>query len=60
MTNYIIPILFIVVLIAGALYKLLTNKDDDKPENKETKKNTTSTRVINDHIAEIMNIKKKK
>jgi hypothetical protein len=62
MTNYIIPILFIVVLITGAVYKLLTKKDDT-PENKEVKEiykeNTTSTRVINEHMAHIMNIKKK-
>ena len=70
MTNYI-PILFIIVLIVGAVYKVLTNKDNSSTvltnkdnsltnnvktsnENKEVK-----TRVINDHIAEIMNIKKK-
>jgi|LakMenEpi03Aug12_release.lakeMendotaPanAssembly.Ray.scaffolds.fasta_scaffold3536764_1 hypothetical protein len=62
MTNYIIPILFIALLIAGAVYKLLTKKDDtENKEVKETyKENTTSTRVINDHMAHIMNIKKKK
>jgi hypothetical protein len=59
MTNYIIPILFIALLIAGAVYKLLTKKDDT-PENKEVKENTTSRRVVNDHMAHIMNIKKKK
>jgi len=61
MTNHIIPILFIALLIAGAVYKLLTKKDDtENKEVKETYKNTTSTRVINDHMAHIMNIKKKK
>ena len=62
MTNYIIPILFIKILIAGAVYKILIKKDDT-PENKEVKetyKENTTRRVINDHMAEIMNIKKKK
>ncbi len=62
MTNYIIPILFITILIAGAVYKILIKKDDT-PENKEVKetyKENTTRRVINDHMAEIMNIKKKK
>jgi hypothetical protein len=63
MTKYIIPTLFISLLIAGAVYKLLTKKDDT-PENKETKEtykeNTTSRRVVNEHMAHIMNIKKKK
>ena len=59
MTNYIIPIIGLSILVIGAVYKLLTKKDDT-PENKEVKENTTSTRVINDHMAEIMNIKKKK
>ena len=61
MTNYIIPILFITILIAGAVYKILIKKDDT-PENKEVKetyKENTTRRVINDHMAEIM-IKKKK
>lgn len=57
MTNYIIPILFITILIAGAIYKVMTKKDDTSE--KETE-NTTSRRVINDHMAHIMNIKKKK
>jgi hypothetical protein len=55
MTDYIIPIIGLSILVIGALYKLFTKKDDT-----EVKENTTSTRVINDHIAEIMNIKKKK
>ena len=62
MTNYIIPILFITILIAGAVYKILIKKDDT-PENKEVKetyKENTTRRVINDHLAEIMNNKKKK
>ena len=62
MTNYIIPILFITILIAGAVYKILIKKDDT-PENKEVKetyKENTTRRVINDHMAEIMNSKKKK
>jgi hypothetical protein len=62
MTKYIIPSLFIAVLITGAVYKILIKKDDT-PENKEVKetyKENTTRRVINDHMAEIMNIKKKK
>ena len=62
MTKYIIPTLFIAVLIVGAVYKFLTKKNDT-PENKEVKetyKENTTRRVINDHMAEIMNIKKKK
>lgn len=54
MTDYIIPIIGLSILVIGALYKLFTKKDT------EVKENTTSTRVINDHIAEVMNIKKKK
>jgi len=62
MAKYIIPSLFIAVLITGAVYKILIKKDDT-PENKEVKetyKENTTRRVINDHMAEIMNIKKKK
>lgn len=59
MIDYIIPIIALSILVIGAVYKLLTKKDDT-PENKEVKENTTSTRVINDHMAHIMNIKKKK
>ena len=62
MAKYIIPILFITVLIVGAIYKVMTKKDGTEQEEvKETyKENSTSRRVINDHMAEIMNIKKKK
>jgi hypothetical protein len=62
MTNYIIPIIGLSILVIGSIYKLLTKKDDtENKEVKETyKENTTSRRVINDHMAEIMNIKKKK
>lgn len=58
MTNYIIPIIALSILVIGAIYKVMTKKDDT-PE-KETKENTTSRRVINDHMAHIMNTKKEK
>ncbi len=57
MTNYIIPIIALSILAIGAIYKVMTKKDDTFE--KETE-NTTSRRVINDHMAHIMNIKKKK
>lgn len=57
MTNYIIPIIALSILAIGAIYKVITKKDDTFE--KETE-NTTSRRVINDHMAHIMNIKKKK
>jgi hypothetical protein len=63
MINYIIPIIGLSILVIGAVYKVMTKKDDTTSEQevKETyKENTTSTRVINDHMAHIMNIKKKK
>lgn len=62
MTNYIIPIIALSILAIGAIYKVMTKKDDTfEKEVKETyEENTTSRRVINDHMAEIMNIKKKK
>lgn len=56
MTNYIIPIIALSILAIGAIYKVMTKKDDTFE--KETE-NTTSRRVINDHMAHIMNIKKK-
>lgn len=63
MTNYIIPIIALFILLVGASYKLLTNKDN-KTENEEVKEthkeNTIPKSVINDHIAEIMNVKKDK
>ena len=63
MINYIIPIIALSILVIGASYKLLTNKDNtpEKEEVKENhKENTVSKSVINDHIAEIMNVKKDK
>jgi len=57
MTNYIIPIIALSILAIGAIYKVMSKKDDTSE--KETE-NTTSRRVINDHMAHIMNIKKKK
>jgi|DEB19_MinimDraft_2_1074335.scaffolds.fasta_scaffold04517_2 hypothetical protein len=63
MTNYIIPIIALSILLVGATYKLLTKKDNttEKEEVKEThKENTIPKSVINDHIAEIMNVKKDK
>jgi len=64
MTNYIIPIIALSILVIGASYKLLSKKDDDTSEKekvKEThKENTIPKSVINDHIAEIMNVKKDK
>lgn len=57
MTNYIIPIIALSILAIGAIYKVMTKKDDTSE--KETE-NTTSRRVINDHMAHIMNIKNKK
>ena len=61
MTNYIIPIIALSILAIGAIYKVMTKKDDtsDGLQRRETE-NTTSRRVINDHMAHIMNIKKKK
>lgn len=61
MTNYIIMGLFLLILLIGASYKVMTKKDEtlDEDKKKDTKLNT-SKRVINDHIAEIMNVKKDK
>lgn len=61
MTNYIIPIIALSILAIGAIYKVMTKKDvsEKKVKNPFTE-NTTSRRVINDHMAHIMNIKKKK
>ncbi len=57
MTNYIIPIIALSILVIGAIYKVMTKKDETSEKKTE---NTTSRRVINDHMAHIMNIKKKK
>lgn len=57
MTNYIIPIIALSILVIGAVYKVMTKKDETSEKKTE---NTTSRRVINDHMAHIMNIKKKK
>jgi len=82
--DYIIPILFVVVLVSGAIYKLLTKDVSEKMEDplvgpiqRQSKKfhednfdmnlaheaykeRKEIERRINDHIAEVMNIKKKK
>ena len=87
MEKYIIPTLFIAVLISGAVYKLLTKKDSpskiedpfDGPVQRQSKtfheadnfdmdlanaaykeREQIKTRFVNDHMAHIMNIKKKK
>lgn len=62
MTNYIIPIITLSILVI-AIYKLMVKKDNttyEREVDETTKENTTSRRVINDHMAHIMNIKKKK
>ena len=62
MTNYIIPIITLSILVI-VIYKLMVKKDNTTSErevDETTKENTTSRRVINDHMAHIMNIKKKK
>jgi len=60
MTNYI-PIIGLSILAIGALYKVITKKDvtESKKETKSSYKQT-SGRFINDHMADVMNIKKKK
>lgn len=86
--DYIIPILFVVVLVSGAIYKLLTKDVTEKitekmedplvgPIQRQSKKfhednfdmnlaheaykeRKVIERRVNDHMAEIMNIKKKK
>lgn len=85
--DYIIPILFVVVLVSGTIYKLLTKDVKDVSEKMEDplvgpiqrqskkfhednfdmnlaheayKERKEIERRINDHIAEVMNIKKKK
>jgi hypothetical protein len=67
MTNYIIMGLFLLILLIGASYKILTNKDEPlekdilkTSEEDIDKKNEVKKRVINDHIADIMNVKKDK
>ena len=59
--NQIIIGLSLLILLIGASYKVMTKKDEtlDEDKKKDTKLNT-SKRVINDHIAEIMNVKKDK
>ena len=82
--DYTIPIIFVVVLVAGAIYKLLTKDVVEKMEDplvgpiqRQSKKfhednfdmnlaheaykeRKVIERRVNDHMAEIMNIKKKK
>lgn len=73
--NQIIIGLSLLILLIGASYKVMTKKDEPLEEEKDTldvpmkskKFNTTDKkteevkkRVINDHMAEIMNIKKSK
>ena len=64
MIDYIIPILALSILVLGALYKVFTQKDLPEEVDKERsvykEREEIKGRVINDHIAEIMNIKKKK
>ena len=70
MTNYIIMGLFLLILLIGASYKVMTKKDETLEEdtftdskkinNIDKKTEEVKRRVINDHMAEIMNIKKKK
>jgi hypothetical protein len=59
--------LFLLILLIGASYKILTNKDEPlekdilkTSEEDIDKKNEVKKRVINDHIADIMNVKKDK
>ena len=70
MTNYIIMGLFLLILLIGASYKVMTKKDETLEEdtfteskkinNIDKKTEEVKRRVINDHMAEIMNIKNKK
>ena len=83
--DYIIPILFVVVLVVGSIYKLLTKDVTEKMEDplvgpiqkqckefheadnfdmnlahEAYKERKGIEKRINDHMAEVMNIKKKK